>query len=270
MLDDRTVAAYLDRISADAPRRPDIDALRHLHARHVMSVPFESLDYHYGREIYYKDERVVDKIVNKRRGGGCGELNTAFYFLLQSLGFNTTLHQGRVWIRGRLGPPYNHVILTTEIDGTTWLIDVGFGKGPRFPLHLERAEPQPDPHGMFAVRTVDHRSSDIVCNGKPLYRFYDDTVELTEFDQVVWWVRHCPDSPFLQSLFCSLPLENGWAVLKDDVLTVTLGEEKKVEKLADDDEVLEAYQKWFGMKLEKRPTPSPYVNNAIGFSFEEG
>jgi N-hydroxyarylamine O-acetyltransferase len=73
----------------------------------------------------------------------------------------------------------------------------------------------------------------------------------------------------LQNMFCSLPLEDGWVVLKDDLLAVTRGKETTTEKLADDAAVLDAYEKWFGITLDKRPTPSPYLRASVRMAFEE-
>ncbi|MFH9134328.1 arylamine N-acetyltransferase [Streptomyces sp. NPDC017524] len=268
MLDKKTVAAYLDRISADRPKRLDADALRHLHERHVLSVPFDNLDYHRGAEIRM-DERAVDKIVHQHRGGLCGEINTAFYLLLKSMGFDVTLHQGRVHIPGGgTTGPYHHVVMTVTVDDTRWIADIGFGKSSRRPLLLDRVKPQLDPHGEFVVRRLDRRSVEVLRNGTPQYILYEEPVELTDFRQTMWWYRTSPDSPFLQTLVCSLPLENGWVILRDDQLTVVSGDRKQTEQLVDDDAVLAAYEKWFGMKLEERPVPTPYTNDSLRFSFD--
>ncbi|MFE4371002.1 arylamine N-acetyltransferase [Streptomyces sp. NPDC056835] len=269
MLDEVTTAAYLKRISAERPDRPDLAALRHLHERHVMSVPFESLDYHLGKEIYYKDERIVEKIVRRRRGGACGELNSAFYLLLKSLGFTVHVRHGRVWIGGRLRDPYNHMLPIAEVDGRRWLVDIGFGKGSRYPIPLDTPEAQDDPHGVFCVRKVDDRTTDVLRNGKPQYRFYDDPTSLSDFDQAIYWYRTSPDSMLLQNMFCSLPLDDGRVLLKDDVLTITRGKDTTTEKLTDDAAVLDAYEKWFGITLDKRPIPSPYVRKSVRMAFEE-
>ena len=57
------VDAYLARIGYDGPRMPTLDALRALHHRHMLSVPFENLDIHRGRRIILDPERFVEKIV---------------------------------------------------------------------------------------------------------------------------------------------------------------------------------------------------------------
>lgn len=260
MLDAEMTAAYLERIGAVRPDRADAAALRLLHERHVLSVPFDTLDFHIPREIHYKDLRVVEKIVYERRGGVCGETNTAFHFLLRSLGFATTMHHGRVWFGDRLYAPYNHFLLSADVDGRTWIVDVGFGKVSRYPLLRDTEEPQRNAHGEFLVRKVDGRTYDVFRNGKPQYRFYDDEVDLSvDLDQVVWWMSTSPQSPTLQNMICSRPTEDGWVTLKDDVLTVVSGAVRETEQLAGDAEVLAAYEKWFGFTLERRPAPGPHA-----------
>ncbi|MEU7683369.1 arylamine N-acetyltransferase family protein [Streptomyces spectabilis] len=101
LLTEATIAAYLDRISAPRPAKPDLASLRAIQAAHLYAVPFENLGYHLAEEIHM-DERVVDKIVNERRGGGCYEVNPALSFLLEGLGYDVSLLPGRVWIKGEL------------------------------------------------------------------------------------------------------------------------------------------------------------------------
>ncbi|WBB60976.1 arylamine N-acetyltransferase [Streptomyces sp. WMMC500] len=262
MLDAEMTAAYLERIGADRPERPDAAALRRLHERHVLSVPFDTLDFHIPREVFYKDARVVDKIVRERRGGVCGETSTAFHFLLRSLGFATTMHHGRVWFGDRLSAPYNHLLLSVDIDREKWIVDVGFGKTSRYPLLRDSEEPQRNAHGEFVVRKVDGRTYDVFRNGKPQFRFYDEEVDLSvDLDQVVWWMGTCPESPTLQNMICSRPTEEGRVTLKDDVLTVVSGDERETEKLTGDAEVLAAYEKWFGFTLPERPVPGPHARH---------
>lgn len=151
MLDRRTTDAYLDRISAARPRRADLDALRHLQERHLLSVPFENLDYHFGEEIQMTEE-VVDKLVFRRRGGGCYEVNPGLGYLLASLGFDVEFLPGQPWVNGALEPPLCHSVVRVRLQGANWLVDVGFGRTSRFPLSLDTQEPQADPHGEFRVR----------------------------------------------------------------------------------------------------------------------
>ena len=54
-------------------------------------MPFENLDIHRGVPIELAEPALLDKIVRRRRGGFCCELNGAFSALLSALGFDVTM-----------------------------------------------------------------------------------------------------------------------------------------------------------------------------------
>ena len=70
--------AYLARIGAERPAAPTAEALRGLQVAHVLRVPFEILDIVIGRPISLELPAMYDKIVVRRRGGFCYELNGLF------------------------------------------------------------------------------------------------------------------------------------------------------------------------------------------------
>ncbi|NSC25060.1 MULTISPECIES: arylamine N-acetyltransferase [Streptomyces] len=266
MLDDTTVAAYLDRISARRPAKADLESLRNVQMRHLLSVPFENLGYHLGEEIHM-DERAVDKVVQERRGGGCYEVNPSLKFLLESLGYEVSLLPGRVWIKGRLTAPLCHLALKVRAEGAEWLVDVGFGRNSRYPLSLATRDEQQDPHGSFRVAAADDGGIDVSLNGTPQYRVYDIPCDIFDFGPTLWWYRTAPDSPFLQNLFCSLPTENGRVTLKEDQLTLIVGTERESRRLSGEEEIREAYDKWFGIRLERLPVKASQ-DNGISMSFD--
>ncbi|MEV1318821.1 arylamine N-acetyltransferase [Micromonospora arborensis] len=267
-MSEQQVQDYLVRIGGDRPTRPDLEALRTLQERHTLSVPFESIDYHLGHEIFM-DERIVEKVVYQHRGGGCYEINTAFYLLLQALGFPVTLHQCRVWISGRFTAPYNHVMMTLRFPdtGQRWLVDVGFGKSSRYPARLGAAEPHLDPHGRFSTRRAGPDATDVFRNDLLQYRFDHRPAELPDFRQHLWWYRTHPASPFLQNMFCSLPTRDGRVTLQGNRLTVLEGGHQSTEILPDDEAVLDAYHRWFGITFDKPPTPGRFANDSRRMSF---
>src|SRR5688572_4403214 len=109
--------AYLERIGYRGPRDPTIATLRELHHTHLMSVPFENLDIHLGREIVLDEQRMLAKLVGERRGGFCYELNGAFASLLRAIGFEVTMLSARVAkSAGGFGPEFDHLLLRIELD----------------------------------------------------------------------------------------------------------------------------------------------------------
>ncbi|MCE3222394.1 MAG: nat [Nitrospira sp.] len=66
---------YLARIGYEGSMTPSVETLRALHLAHVLSVPFENLDVHLGQPISLDPPAWFQKIVLRRRGGCCFELN---------------------------------------------------------------------------------------------------------------------------------------------------------------------------------------------------
>jgi N-hydroxyarylamine O-acetyltransferase len=267
MLDDQTVTAYLERIGATRPSAPDLEGLRHLQERQVLSVPFENLDYHLGEPVHM-DERVLPKLIGARRGGGCFEVNPALAFLLRSLGYTVDILPGRVHRPGGvLGPLLGHLALRVRADGKDWLVDTGFGRNSRFPLDLASREEQPDPHGTYRLAESDNDAVDVFYNGKPLYQVVLHPVEVEDFAPALWWYRTAPESSFLQALFCSMRTEDGMVTIKGSQLSTVSNGEREVVDLGDEAAVLAAYKEIFGFGLDKLP-PEPEGGVTAGVRVE--
>src|SRR5882672_2815396 len=136
-MDQDTAIKYLSRIGATLPSAPTLEVLRDLHVRHLRSVPFENLSIHLAERIELEEEVLVDKIIRRRRGGFCYELNGLFASLLSALGFQVTLLAARVsGDDRRFGPLFDHLALVVDLD-ERWLVDVGFGSYITYPLRLD-------------------------------------------------------------------------------------------------------------------------------------
>jgi N-hydroxyarylamine O-acetyltransferase len=251
-LNETLIDEYLRRIGARRPARPDLAGLRHLQERQIMTVPFENLGYHLDEPIQMNEE-VLQKVVRDRRGGGCYEVNPALGFLLGALGYSVEILPGRVYRGGRIGPPMCHLVLRVEAEGERWLVDTGFGRNSRHPLRFGSREPQADLNGEYRLADAEDGGLDLFLDDKPLYRVDERPVQLDDFRPTLWWYRTCPDSPFLQDLFCSIPTADGRVTLKGTVLTRQKGKERITEELPDDAAVLAAYKDHFGIGLDKLP-----------------
>src|SRR5215218_8366156 len=131
------ITAYLDRIQEGGSRGPDAGTLRRLQVAHLLAVPFENLSIHWGEPIVLDDEALFDKIVARRRGGFCYELNGLFAALLRVLGFDVEMLSAAVWGgAGKFGPEFDHMTLLVKL-GERWLADVGFGDSFVEPLRLD-------------------------------------------------------------------------------------------------------------------------------------
>ncbi|MEU3743876.1 MULTISPECIES: arylamine N-acetyltransferase family protein [Streptomyces] len=257
-------SAYLARIGAQRPVRADAAALRELHVRHLLSVPFENLSIHLGEDILLDEKALVDKVVGARRGGFCYELNTAFAVLLREFGYRVSLLQARVVDpEGRLGIPYDHMaLLVVTADGERWLADVGFGDHSHYPLAFDERGDQEDPGGRFRVQEAADGDLEVLRDGKPQYRLEARPRELADFTAGAWYHRTSPDSHFPRSLICSLLTEEGRITLSGRKL-ITRAHGERVERVLDgDEEVRGAYRELFGIEFDELPvvgggTPNP-------------
>jgi N-hydroxyarylamine O-acetyltransferase len=248
------VGAYLDRIGATRPARLDAAALRELQLRHLLAVPFENLSIHLGEDIVLEEPALVAKIVDRRRGGFCYELNGAFAALLSALGFRVTMLAARVLLDpARIRPLFDHLALRVDLP-EPWLVDVGFGSFCRYPLRLDRAGDQPDPDGTFRVVEGEYGDLDVLLDGVAQYRLEARPRVLADFEPTCWWQRTSPTSHFRQSVTCSRLTDTGRITLSGQRLIRTTGGDRREETLTSDVDVLAAYQRHFGMTLDRVPT----------------
>jgi N-hydroxyarylamine O-acetyltransferase len=251
--------AYLARIGAARPARADAAALRELQLRHLLAVPFENLSIHLGEPIVLEPAALLDKLVQRCRGGFCYELNGAFADLLATLGFGVTLLAARVFGEDGPGPPFDHLALRVDTAGDgPWLADVGFGRHSSYPLRLDSRQEQADPGGTFRIAETADGDLDVIRDGQPQYRLELRPRALADFEPTCWWQQTSPRSHFTRSLVCSLLTGDGRVTLSDRTLIRTTADRREERTLAGDAEALDAYRTWFGIVLDRPPrSPTP-------------
>lgn len=246
------VAAYLARISYSGPTDPTAANLRALHRAHLFSVPFENLDISLGRTIMAQEEPILNKIVSRRRGGFCYELNGAFAALLRELGFQVTLLSARVArANGGEGPEFDHLTLRVDLE-KPWLADVGFGDSFLGPLRLEADSEQQDPAGTFRLvqygtQWLLHRAEP-GTNWKPQYSFSLQPRRLEEFAGMCHYHQTSPDSSFTQNRVCSRATRDGRITLSEMKLIVTRNGQREERSLTSQDEWAAVLQEKFGIR----------------------
>jgi len=254
---DSFVEGYLARIGLAAPPpAADLDGLRVLQRAHLGTVPFENLSIHLGEPIDLTN--LTDKIITRRRGGFCYELNGAFSALLSDLGYTVTLHSARVWGGKRWGPPFDHLALRVELD-EPWLVDVGFGRFAQRPLRLDVRAPQDDPAGVFTLEDRDFGDVEVVLDGEPQYRVDPRPYALADFGPTSWWQSTSAQSHFTRSLTCSmLTVDGGRVTLSGARLIRNAPDGARDETTLEGDEaVLAAYREHFGLVLDRVPRVTP-------------
>jgi N-hydroxyarylamine O-acetyltransferase len=256
VIDAAALAAYLDRIAAPRPAVLDAAALGALHLAHQRAVPFENLSIHLGEPISLAEGDLIAKIVTRRRGGFCYELNGAFALLLEALGARVARVAARVYGgQGRLGPLFDHLALVVRLpDGSgPWLADVGFGAHSSYPLRYDGRDRQDDPGGWFLLADAPDGDVDVAKDGDPQYRIERRERALADFVPTCWWQQTSPDSHFTRSTICSRLTGEGRISLSGRTLIRISGGTRTEQDLGADSEVLAAYRDHFGIALDRVP-----------------
>src|SRR5579875_1986490 len=261
-MDEQTLAAYLVRIGTRRPGAADAPALRALHRAHLLAVPFENLAIHLSEPISLGQDALLGKIVNRRRGGFCYELNGAFALLLEALGARVRRLAARVYQDAAPGPPYDHLALAVDLpDGSgPWLADVGFGSHAIYPLRYGSRTEQDDPAGRFLLTETSAGDLDVLKNGKPEYLLETRERELADFAATCWYQQTAPQSPFRRGTICTrLTGDGGRITISGGQLVRTApGGERTAEELPAP-VLLAAYREHFGITLDQLPAgPLPW------------
>ena len=254
-MDHETVMAYLNRAGVTAPAGCDAAGLRALHRAHQLTVPFENLSIHLAEPISLDEPDLIDKIVRRRRGGFCYELNGAFALLLEALGAQVSRVAARVYGEAGLGPPFDHLALIVRPgDGSgPWLADVGFGSHSDYPLLLDARDDQDDPGGRFRLADAGAGDIDVLRDGRPQYRIEIRERSLADCVPTCWWQQTSPLSHFTRSTICSRLTPGGRVSISGRLLIQTQDGNRTAQPLDTDDAVLAAYRDHFGIVLRRVP-----------------
>jgi N-hydroxyarylamine O-acetyltransferase len=245
-------SAYLSRIGVDSAELvPDAATLRMLQRKHLLAVPFENLDIHWGHPITLDTGAFYKKIVNQRRGGFCYELNGSFNELLRDIGFETRLISARVASGKDFTPEYDHAAIIATVSGEEYLTDVGFGAFSTEPLRFALDEEQADPAGTFAIRRshtdgyfVVSKFTDGVWTSE--YMFQPTGRDLSEFGERCDFQQYSPDSHFKKGKLISILLESGRKTLTDKNFVVTKNGVRNEIALTSEDQFHEILAREFG------------------------
>jgi len=199
------------------------------------------------------DPALFEKIVSRRRGGFCYELNGLFAGLLRTLGFKVTLLAAEVAnAKGEFGLPFDHMALMVTLEDR-WLADVGFGDSFREPIRLDERGPQVQGNDAFRIEEAGQRL--ILSRRKdggwqPLYRFDLEPHELPDYAEMCQYHQTSPESHFTQKRICSLATANGRVSLSDLRLITTDQQNREERELVDETEYAEMLHQRFGITFQ--------------------
>lgn len=244
--------AYLERINYNGPLVPTAQSLRELQMAHLLAVPFENLSIHWEEPIVLADDALFEKVVERRRGGFCFELNGLFAALLRDLGFEVVMLSARVARgEGSYTSEFDHMTLMVSL-AERWLVDVGFGDTFREPLRLDDRSVQVQNGRAYLIAPDDdylilseRQHGD---EWQAQYRFnlqpyqYPDYVERCHYHQT------SPESHFRQRRICTRATPKGRLTLSElRFITTTLSGERQERLLPNEEEYGKMLAKHFGI-----------------------
>jgi N-hydroxyarylamine O-acetyltransferase len=229
------INAYLERLNYTGPLAPSAETLRLLQVAHLQTVPFENLSIHSGEPIVLEEEALFDKIVTRRRGGFCYELNGLFAGLLGALGFDVTMLSARVANdQGAFGAEFDHMTLMVTL-AERWLVDVGFGDSFLEPLRLDEEKTQVQGNNAYRVLRegeclvlMRHSDDD---EWKSQYRFTLKPYTFSDYAEMCSFHQTSPESHFTKARICSRATSDGRISLSDSRFITTTSDGKRQERI---------------------------------------
>lgn len=241
----------------------DTERLKRLHRAFALHIPYENLDAYNHEPISLKPEDLFDKIVTRRRGGYCYEMNGFFCAVLREMGFSA---YGVATRLSRGGEPFGaptHRLNIAEADGVKYICDVGFGMECFVePLRLElgtvqrihgmeyRVVPSADPCAEYTVEVLRE------AGFQPCMGFIDRPAREEDFTVLNYYTSQYPHSPFRMMFILNRFTETGRFTLFNLSLTCRDGEitESRTVKWGDLPRVL---RECFGLDCLPNRKPEP-------------
>jgi N-hydroxyarylamine O-acetyltransferase len=260
------VDLYLKRIGFDGSVDVSLECLFALQKAHMLNVPFENLDVYMGRPLSLDPCDLFDKIVTRRRGGYCFELNTLYGAVLREIGFNITPMLARVWLRDPAEvPPSNHMLHRVVIDGVHYTTDVGFGaRTTRIPLDISQSTQIDDGDGYVRLSNSPYghmlqRRTDEGWDNQ--FSFTQERAIQSDILVGNHFTETHPSSHFRHNRFIGRFTETGRNGLVDLNFTRRDGDQVIAKSLAGAEEWLAFIENEFGLVLDLTKTEQARLLN---------
>lgn len=238
IMSDEQVGLYLERLGMEKPQQPDLSYLTALQQAHISRIPFENLDIMAKKPISLEREALFEKIILRRRGGVCSELNTLYNWLLVSLGYETVSYSSRIIAEKSPVQPRSHRVIAAAIDGERYLTDVGFNyEHHRVPLMLREELVQEDGECRYRL-TKDEFFGWLMWQERPGYGwrkklgFTEDPCIDMDFAAATFYAQEHSASKINKYLKVSMHIDGTFYAIRSGMLLKELGGvEHVIEKI---------------------------------------
>ena len=257
------LSAYFDRIGFDGSVRADFATLRALHRAHQYAIPFENLDVLLRRPVVLDADASYSKIVQRRRGGWCYEMNAVMGWALSQIGFKVMrLSAGVMRVRAGDAQLGNHLCLMVWLD-QPYLVDVGFGGSLAEPLPLRASEREDRPYrlGLSELDNGYWRFTEIAHGDGEAFSFDFRVAAADEalLAQKCQLLQTDPASPFMQNLVVHRRTADTLLSLRGRVLTTIHATHADKKLLHSADELVRTLRDRFDLDTPEAATLWPEI-----------
>jgi len=206
------------------------------------TIPFENLAVINKRNLPLTQENLVDKILLRKEGGLCYEINPILYLFLLENGFDAVLTRGTIYrqdIQSYANLKGTHVAILLTKKDQKYLIDAGFGSNlPLTPVPLT-GEIVTSINGEFRTRKMNSELGDYIFEMKLKHKDTDWRIgyafdsqkpvkKVSECSVIQTVITEHPESPFNKVPLITKRTNHGNITLTDT--TFTQWENGHVEK----------------------------------------
>lgn len=244
---------YLDRIGYKGPLNCNAQTLAKLQECHLHTVPYENLDILRKVPLSLEIPDLYEKIVIRKRGGYCFELNALFSWLLRELGFTVTDYFARFWRdEPELPPKRRHHVLKVVTEGKSFLCDVGVGGiVPIRPIEMVegliqtqgletyKVEKVPD-FGWMLYEQKNH-------HWREIFSFTEEPQLTKDYLMASFWCEHAPESIFRKEAMIAIRTKEGRNSVSGREFRIFTGEQVQVFTPSSKEEYKQALQTYFGI-----------------------
>lgn len=218
---------YFQRIGYTGSHGANLQTVHDLHLLHLQHIPYENIDVFCHQGVKLDAESLTQKVLLRRRGGYCFQQNGLFALALAALGFKfhsniARVHRNRPEPGGR-----THQINLVDIDGKTWVCDVGLGgSGFRQPLMLKADVEveqlgeiyrlhENDVHGYYVQKKISQAHE-----WEPLYTFKVEATLPIDLEMANFYTSNSDDHIFRGGITGTRLTDRGRVTLKDHMFKI--------------------------------------------------
>jgi N-hydroxyarylamine O-acetyltransferase len=245
--------AYLARIGYDRPARADMETLRGVLRAHGRTIPYETLDVLLGRPLTTDPEAAAAKLVTRRRGGWCYEMNGVLGLALQAIGFQVSR------LCGEGTGPGSHLVVTVDLEGRRYVTDAGIPDGPPEPYPLVAGEFEQDGFSFRVERLADGRWQLHNHRFGMVPGFVVGAADEAVMAERCTILQTSPNSPFVQNAVVARRIDGGVLTLIGRVLRTIRPDGVHKVRIHGADEYVETLEKSFGLVLPEAATLWPAI-----------